>query len=142
MRGPSEQICIPAACASRTSSSEKPPSGPVMIETVFAVPSPTARRSGSVRSFSYGKSASSHAAARATAASNESAVRTSGIRPRPDCAAAEAAIFCQRSSYFRIEASSGRETQREEGKATISYAPSSVAFWMTCSSLSALAYAM
>ena len=33
---------------------------------------------------------------------------------------AEAAIFCQRSSFFFRLFSSGRETQREEGKATIS----------------------
>ncbi len=57
----------------------------------------------------------------------------------PDCAAADAAIFCQRSSFFCAPAASSRITQREEGNAAISYAPSSVAFWMTCSSLSAFA---
>ena len=58
------------------------------------------------------------------------------MRPRPLCPAAEAAIFCQRSSFFWRDLASGRETQRAEGKATIYAAPSSVAFWMTCSSLS------
>ena len=123
----------------RISSSEKPPSGPVMIETVFACALPMARRRESACSFSYGSSASSHPAARRTASSNDGITSTCGIRPLPDCAAADAAIFCQRSRFFSAEAASSFSTQREDGKAAISYAPSSVAFWITCSSLSAFA---
>ena len=51
-----------------------------------------------------------------------------GIRPLPDCSAAEAAIFCQRSNFLPRLFSSGRDTQRLLGNATISNAPNSVAF--------------
>ena len=56
--------------------------------------------------------------------------------------AAEAAIFCQRSSFFESALSSGLVTHLLDGNATISPAPSSVAFWMTCSSFSAFANAI
>ena len=63
------------------------------------------------------------------------------MRPRPDWAAAEAAILFQRASFLVSAPTSGVETQRLDGKAMTSAAPSSVAFWTTCSSLSALAKA-
>ena len=48
----------------------------------------------------------------------------------------------EHTSFLAIDFSSGRDTHRLDGNATISVAPSSVAFWITCSSLSAFAYAM
>ena len=47
---------------------------------------------------------------------------------RADCSAAEAAILCHRSCFFFKLFSSGLDTHLADGNATISYAPSSVAF--------------
>ena len=81
-------------------------------------------------------------AARSRAAVKLGSTTTSGILPRPDCSAADAAIFCQRSNFFFKLFSSGFDTHLPEGNVTISYAPNSVAFWITCSSLSDLGKAM
>ena len=64
--------------------------------------------------------------------------RTVGIRPRSDCMAEASATFPSRSIRLAAAFPSGRATQREDRKKTISAAPSSTAFCTISSVLSPL----
>ena len=82
--------------------------------------------------------APSWAFSRSVSCRKETGASTVGVRHRPDCLQASRAIFCQRSCFFAPSLAFSCTTQRLMATGTIRSAPSSTAFWMISSILSAL----